>query len=1160
MADGKVKIDVIVDDNDAEKKLNDIEDAAEDAGKNLEDLGDEAGKGGKGLGLLDIAAGNLVSGGIQSLISGIGNAIQSLVSLADETREFREDMAKLETAFKDTGHAPEDATKAYEDFYAILGESDRSVEAVNHLAELTKNTEELSQWSTICAGVTAKFGDRLPIEGLTEAANETAKVGQVTGPLADALNWAGISEEKFNEKLKKCNSEQERASLITKTLNTEYSAAAAEYNTLTASTQAARSATAKMEEAQATLGAKIEPLTTAMTTLKAQGFEAITPVIATVCEGLATMATNLMNSKSAVDLRVESARNAVEAVKSEAEAYRELKIAQFEQSAGDLAHIENARLLYNELNGIVDANGRVSEANKERAEFIVSTLNEALGLELSLVGNQIQQYGNLKAAVEAAIAAKQAEILLANDLEAYTTALENRTAKEEEQAAKAIEISEQKKNVKAAETEYMKAQEEYQAMIANAKTEADFRNLASFARTVESKKTEMLKEEGALKDLESAYDENEKLLQQYYEDINSYQEAQSLIMQGKTAEAVELLNKKNSAYVNSKDILNKTTEEQKAILEKQAIQTGVNAALMRDRYEKGVEGVTEAMVKTAEEAAATAQTEFEKIGGQIGDGIGKGAEGKKPGLLTKIRGIVSAMIGAAKDEADIHSPSKEFEYIGDMLVEGLEKGIDDNREKAINAIDKLATDTIDLMHKSAKTEVSEIEANLKERQKTYEKADKELQKKRDKNNTKAIDAQREALKEQYELDKEALQNQLDVAKERERNLSSYSNTLEKQLGDMAKIEEDYAKNVAKVHEDLENDIEAANKRYDDAFASRVASIKSGLSLFEEAEKGDSVKGVDLIKNLKSQNEILTDYNKALDELAGKGINQAFVDELMGMGVDALPQLEAINKMTDEQLTEYVALWEEKNRLATEAATDELATMRKETDAEIVQLRADAENELRELRGQYREDMVLLIKEIGVSMTEAGEAGLEALGAQIGEYTKNGEAIVNGIIEGIESQEDKYVSALVAMFLDGVHGLQKAADIHSPSRVMRDEIGKPLGLGVIEGWENTAADLKKTMVSDMSGLTANLRASVMAENSRFATNTGAPDTGFADLARAVGVQTAGINSLAGEYRRGSGTTRPIIIELNGRELGHAFVDTGGTETVRIGSKISLGGAK
>lgn len=170
MADGKVKIDITADDSDAKKKLEEVEDAAKETGDSIEGLGDSAGKGGKGLGALDIAAGNLVANGITALLGGLKDAVVGLMNLAEETREYREDMAKLETAFKTAGHDTEAASKAYEDFYAILGESDRSVEAVNHLAELTDNTADLSKWSTIAAGVTAKFGDSLPIEGLTEAA------------------------------------------------------------------------------------------------------------------------------------------------------------------------------------------------------------------------------------------------------------------------------------------------------------------------------------------------------------------------------------------------------------------------------------------------------------------------------------------------------------------------------------------------------------------------------------------------------------------------------------------------------------------------------------------------------------------------------------------------------------------------------------------------------------------------------------------------------------------------------------------------------------------------------------------------------------------------------------------------------------------------------
>lgn len=273
MADGSVKIDIVADDSDIKNKLDNVDDEARGAAGGLDDLSDSASNAGKGFAAADVAIGSFVGNALSNLSSKVGEALGNLIALGDETREYREDMAKLDTAFTTAGHSTETAQKAYDGFYRILGESDRSVEAVNHLAELTKNEKEVAQWSTIAAGVTAKFGDSLPIEGLTEAANETAKVGAVTGPLADALNWAGISEDEFNEKLAKCNSEQERATLITNTLNEKYKAAADEYNNLTANAQAARDATNRMEQAQASLGAIIEPITTAWMNMKAGAME-----------------------------------------------------------------------------------------------------------------------------------------------------------------------------------------------------------------------------------------------------------------------------------------------------------------------------------------------------------------------------------------------------------------------------------------------------------------------------------------------------------------------------------------------------------------------------------------------------------------------------------------------------------------------------------------------------------------------------------------------------------------------------------------------------------------------------------------------------------------------------------------------------------------------
>lgn len=158
-------------------------------------------------------------GGVATAATG---AVTGLLALESATEEYRVAQGKLNTAFEAAGYGPETASKAYSDFYKILGDTDTATEASQLLAQLAENEEDVSTWTDIAAGVFGTFGDSLPIEGLIESANETAKVGQVTGVLADALNWAGISEDEFNEKLAECTSESERNQLIMDTLSRTY--------------------------------------------------------------------------------------------------------------------------------------------------------------------------------------------------------------------------------------------------------------------------------------------------------------------------------------------------------------------------------------------------------------------------------------------------------------------------------------------------------------------------------------------------------------------------------------------------------------------------------------------------------------------------------------------------------------------------------------------------------------------------------------------------------------------------------------------------------------------------------------------------------------------------------------------------------------------------
>lgn len=203
-------------------------------------------------------AGNMIKsiGKAAAALAGISFAgiTAGFIGLAESTEEYRKAMGKLNTAYQAAGYSAETGQKAYSQFYAILGDTDTATEASQLLSKLTQNEQDVSKWTRIAAGVNGTFGDSLPIEGLIEATNETAKVGQVTGVLADALNWSGISEDKFNEKLAAAGSEAARNKLIMETLAGTYEGAAAAFYENNKALVKARQSEVAMQKVTGTLG------------------------------------------------------------------------------------------------------------------------------------------------------------------------------------------------------------------------------------------------------------------------------------------------------------------------------------------------------------------------------------------------------------------------------------------------------------------------------------------------------------------------------------------------------------------------------------------------------------------------------------------------------------------------------------------------------------------------------------------------------------------------------------------------------------------------------------------------------------------------------------------------------------------------------------------
>lgn len=235
-----------------------------------------------------------VAGAVAAVVVAFVAVGKALTSLEEKTRDYRNEQAKLVSSFQAMGISGAQAKETYSGIFRYLGESDTAAEAAAHLAKLTGSQKDLAQWTKITQGVYATFGDSLAIESLTEAANETARVGKVTGTLADALNWAGVSEDAMNQKLAQANSLQEREKILRETLLGLYSQSAELFERNNQDIIAQNEAQNRLNETTAALGKTVMPLTTALANLSNSFLQLLAPAI----NAVVPIMTNFVNKIS----------------------------------------------------------------------------------------------------------------------------------------------------------------------------------------------------------------------------------------------------------------------------------------------------------------------------------------------------------------------------------------------------------------------------------------------------------------------------------------------------------------------------------------------------------------------------------------------------------------------------------------------------------------------------------------------------------------------------------------------------------------------------------------------------------------------------------------------------------------------------------------------
>lgn len=393
--------------------MRDAADAADQLDHSLDSAGNEAREASSTFG--DVFAGDMLSDGIQTVVSGIADLVES-------TAEYRRIMASLEVSSQKAGYTVEQTASSYKQFYSVLGDEQSSATALSNLQALGLSQADLTEMIDGTIGAWATYGDSIPIDSLAEAVNETIRTSKVTGTFADVLNWAGASEDEFNAALESANSETERANLVLQELSRQgLVSAAEEWRNTNKAIVETNEASSNLNDALARAG------------------EALSPMVAKVKEFAANLVNGFMDIAESSDIAIPAITGVATAVGVLAAASVVSKIGQLVTSLGLLATLTNPLVLVGAAAAGIAA-AIVTLSNSE-GEYVSSTEQFANRIQETTdkINGHAEAFDSLQESVGESMASIQSEMGIVSqyvaELQSITDANGRVVAGYEERAA-----------------------------------------------------------------------------------------------------------------------------------------------------------------------------------------------------------------------------------------------------------------------------------------------------------------------------------------------------------------------------------------------------------------------------------------------------------------------------------------------------------------------------------------------------------------------------------------------------------------------------------------------------------------------------------------------------------------------------------------------------
>jgi tape measure domain-containing protein len=299
-----------------------------------------------------------------------------------------------------------------------------------------------------------------------------------------------------------------------------------------------------------------------------------------------------------------------------------------------------------------------------------------------------------------------------------------------------------------------------------------------------------------------------------------------------------------------------------------------------------VNGVANAIRNNTDQMNAAGRN----LASAIVEGMIKGISSGIGAIKDAAMRVASAALDGAKDFLGIHSPSKEFEKVGNYVNDGFRKGLDGNKAQVYEAFNDLKKMLLDLS-KSSKVSASE----RKKAAAAYTTLTKQL------NDEKT---QIGKLSDQYDKLTEKIKAAKDAYDAAVKTRDDYKKSITDQYGDVASATGETT--VAKFKEDLKKQIEDTKK-----FANTLQRLRA-LGLNDEMYKDLLAAGPsalpfadELLAGGKASVDEVNKLGKDLDTVAGKlgkdastALYQAGVDAAAGLVKGLEAQQKFLEKIMD----------------------------------------------------------------------------------------------------------------------------------------------------------------------------------------------------------------------------------------------------------------------